>query len=218
MWSWSWWLRWLRLSCGSARLAEISTFQSLFVTQVLQSNQGKRPAPWTTGPGKWSQPGPYREPPPGPRRGRAKRKASEKRTGGKSEMGRGRKDLLCMLFNQFHSSRKIFPQSNLMKLNSGTCGIPPWSLFCQSGHCFKSLLWFSQLLFPVKTFQSVGKNKESKNSLQWANIWQHYHCIQPRTVRKSALYYTHVLLGCEYVHAHKAYENERSVYSLVFTN
>ncbi len=58
-----------------------------------------------------------------------------------------------------------------MKLNSGTCGIPPWCLFCQSGHClcFKSLLWFSQLLFPVKTFQSIGK--KSENSLLGANIW-----------------------------------------------
>lgn len=58
-----------------------------------------------------------------------------------------------------------------MKLNSGTCGIPPWCLFCQSGHClcFKSLLWFSQLLFPVKTFQSTGK--KSENSLLGANIW-----------------------------------------------
>lgn len=101
------------------------------------------------------------------------------------------------VFIQIRSSRKIFPQSNPMKLNSGTCGILAWSLFCQSGRClcFKSLLWFSQLLFPVKTFQSFGKKKREREFITASKHLARLSspcCIQPRTVRKSVFYCTRV--------------------------
>lgn len=92
---------------------------------------------------------------------------------GGEKRDRGKEGEICSVC--FYPNPQFKENLSLIQPNEtqlwNLCGIPPWCLFCQSGHClcFKSLLWFSQLLFPVKTFQSTGK--KSENSLLSANIW-----------------------------------------------